>query len=48
MIMRNIVSRLILWLAEILDRNLVTVPDIDLYDDGGCHPQRPAFADFAS
>ena len=30
MIMRNIVSRLILWLAEILDRNLVTVPDIDL------------------
>jgi hypothetical protein len=30
MIMRNIVSRLILWLAEILDGNLVTVPDIDL------------------
>jgi hypothetical protein len=30
MIMGNIVSRLILWLAEILDRNLITVPDIDL------------------
>ena len=30
MIMRNIVSRLILGLAEILDGNLVTVPDIDL------------------
>ena len=30
MIMRNIVSRLILWLAEILNRNLITVPDMDL------------------
>jgi hypothetical protein len=32
MIMRNIVTRLILWMAEILDRNLITVPDVDLLD----------------
>jgi hypothetical protein len=27
--MRNILSRLLIWVAEILDRNLITVPDID-------------------
>ena len=30
MIMRNTVTRLILWMAEILDRNLITVPDVDM------------------
>jgi hypothetical protein len=27
--MRSIVGRLVIWLAEILDRNLITVPEID-------------------
>jgi len=27
--MRSIAARLVLWIAEILDRNLVTVPDLD-------------------
>ena len=27
--MHSIVARLVLWVAEILDRNLVTVPDLD-------------------
>lgn len=27
--MRNIVDRLVLWIAELLDRNLLTVPDWD-------------------
>ena len=34
MIMRNTVTRLILWIAEILDRNLLTVPDIEPHGDG--------------
>ena len=32
MIMRNIVTRLVLWMAEVLDRNLITVPEVDLSD----------------
>lgn len=48
MIMRNIVARLIVWVAEILDRNLITVPDVDAYDHESRHPrQRPALADSA-
>jgi hypothetical protein len=27
--MRSIVGRLVIWLAEMLDRNLLTVPEID-------------------
>jgi hypothetical protein len=27
--MRSVVGRLIIWMAEMLDRSLVTVPDID-------------------
>jgi hypothetical protein len=27
--MRSIIDRLIQWAAEILDRNLITVPDLD-------------------
>jgi len=27
--MHNIIGRLIEWVAEILDRNLLTVPDVD-------------------
>jgi hypothetical protein len=30
--MRNIFGRLLLWVAEILDRNLLMVPEIDEYD----------------
>lgn len=30
MIMRHIVWRLIVWVAEYLDRNLITVPDVDV------------------
>ena len=33
MIMRNTATRLILWIAEILDRNLLTLPDVDPYDN---------------
>jgi len=33
MIMRNAATRLILWIAEILDRNLIIVPDVDLSDE---------------
>ncbi len=32
MTMRAVAARLILWIAEILDRNLITVPDVDLFD----------------
>jgi hypothetical protein len=32
--MRSVVTRMIRWIAEILDRNLITVPDVDLYVDG--------------
>jgi hypothetical protein len=28
-IMRSIIGRLVLWIAEILDRSLLTVPDLD-------------------
>ena len=28
--MRNALGRLVVWMAEMLDRSLVTVPDIDL------------------
>jgi hypothetical protein len=28
--MRNAVGRLVLWMAEALDRSLLTVPDLDL------------------
>jgi hypothetical protein len=27
--MRSVVGRLIIWIAEMLDRSLLTVPDID-------------------
>jgi hypothetical protein len=27
--MRSTIARLILWVAEILDRNLITVPELD-------------------
>jgi hypothetical protein len=27
--MRNLLWRLLIWVAEILDRNLLTVPDVD-------------------
>jgi hypothetical protein len=27
--MRSVLGRLIIWIAEILDRSLLTVPDID-------------------
>ena len=30
--MRNVLGRLLMWVAEILDRNLLTVPEIDEYD----------------
>jgi hypothetical protein len=30
--MHNIIRRLIEWVAEILDRSLITVPDLDLDD----------------
>ena len=36
--MRTVVKRLMMWIAEILDRNLITVPDVDLFD--GCCDQR--------
>ena len=29
--MRNVLGRLVIWVAEILDRNLLTVPDVDEY-----------------
>ena len=29
--MRSVVWRLLIWVAEILDRNLITVPDVDEY-----------------
>jgi hypothetical protein len=29
--MRNVPARLLLWVAEILDRNLLMVPEIDEY-----------------
>jgi hypothetical protein len=28
--MRNVLGRLLAWVVEILDRNLITVPDIDM------------------
>ncbi|HTI77553.1 MAG TPA: hypothetical protein VL634_21315 [Mycobacterium sp.] len=28
--MRNVLGRLVLWIAEALDRNLLTAPDFDL------------------
>jgi hypothetical protein len=40
MIMRSIVTRLILWIAEMLDRNLITVPDLDPYEDVSGHPRK--------
>jgi hypothetical protein len=30
--MRNVPARLLVWVAEILDRNLLMVPEIDEYD----------------
>jgi hypothetical protein len=36
--MRYVVGRLALWIAEILDRSLLTVPDLDL--DGTSTPSR--------
>jgi len=27
--MRNVLNRLVLWIAETLDRSLLTVPDLD-------------------
>ena len=29
--MRSVIWRLLIWIAEILDRNLITVPDVDGY-----------------
>jgi hypothetical protein len=29
--MRNVLGRLLIWVAEILDRGLLTVPDVDEY-----------------
>jgi hypothetical protein len=29
--MRSILGRLVIWVAEILDRNLLTVPEVDEY-----------------
>ena len=29
--MRSVLGRLIIWIAETLDRSLLTVPDIDEY-----------------
>jgi hypothetical protein len=39
--MRNVLGRLVILVAEALDRNLVTVPDIDEYDSpyAGLHIQ---------
>jgi hypothetical protein len=34
MIIGSVVARLILLIAEKLDRNVMTVPDLDLYDGG--------------
>jgi hypothetical protein len=31
-IMRTVAERFVLWIADILDRNLITVPDLDLFD----------------
>jgi hypothetical protein len=45
--MRTIATRLILWVAEILDHNLVTVPDVDLFDGGCLRLERPPLADSA-
>jgi hypothetical protein len=30
--MRNALGRLVLWMAELLDRSLIKVPDLDLDD----------------
>jgi hypothetical protein len=30
--MHNVLSRLLVWMAEILDRNLLMVPEVDEYD----------------
>jgi hypothetical protein len=46
--MRNIVGRLIIWVAEILDRNLFAVPDVDVFDGEIRHPrERSALAESA-
>ena len=39
--MRNVLGRLLAWVAEILDRNLLFVPEIDEYDarSAGLHLQ---------
>jgi hypothetical protein len=37
--MYSIARRLLLWIADILDRNLITVPDLDPYDDGDRPPR---------
>jgi hypothetical protein len=34
--MSRVLERLLLWVADALDRNLVTVPDVDVAD----HPRR--------
>jgi hypothetical protein len=30
--MRNVLGRLLVWVAEVLDHNLLTVPEVDEYD----------------
>ena len=41
--MRNVLGRLLILVAEALDRNLVTVPEIDEYDSPSAvfHVQAP-------
>jgi hypothetical protein len=38
--MRNTLGRLIIWIAEILDRSLLTVPDVDEYRASEHSPAR--------
>jgi hypothetical protein len=38
--MRSALGRLIIWIAEMLDRSLVTVPDIDEYRAPAHSPAR--------
>ena len=35
------VRRIVMWVAEILDRNLITVPDVDELDASNTQPSQP-------
>jgi hypothetical protein len=39
--MRNVLGRLLVWVVEIVDRNLLMVPEVDEYDalSAGLHLQ---------